>query len=614
MKLLCGLCFLVLLLPLSAAALDRNHFSFSYYDFELRIDPAAQAVAARGKVTIRNLSSQPQPAVPLQISSTLGWRQVEIAGKPVQYVTQPYTTDLDHTGAVSEAIVTLPQPLAPGASVELDVGYSGTIPADATRLTRIGAPTEAAARTEWDQVSEFFTAVRGVGHVAWYPVAMEAANLSENRLFAVVGEWKAREAQASMRVKFCWIAEVDPEEAAETRLTVIANGQAESFGQHGTEKTAEGMAATGCTTYRFSNLGLTVPTFVVGELEALQRTGVTVFYAADHKQYAADYAAAIERVQPFVGEWLGAARERVQIVELNEANAAPFESGAMLFTPLGPTEPAKLDLALVHQAVHAAFPSPRPWIYEGLAQFGQALLHERRQGRRAALDFMTAQLPALVEAERQACGSANAPVSAQPKSAAASPPQNERSTSAPQSPPPLDCAQGQALASSYDEIYPRIKGMYVWWMLRDMLGDATLARVLKAYVAAQDKEPSFVQRLFAAQSQRDLEWFFDDWVYRDRGLPDFRVESAYPRATLTGSYVVTVSVENPGAAGAEVPVRVRAQQGEEQKRLEVRRAAKAVTRIEIAAPPDEVIINDGSVPEANRENNRLAIRQPETPR
>ena len=42
-------------------------------------------------------------------------------------------------------------------------------------------------------------------------------------------------------------------------------------------------------------------------------------------------------------------------------------------------------------------------------------------------------------------------------------------------------------------------------------------------------------RLISAQTQRDLEWFFDDWVYRDRGLPDFKVESAFSRKTLNNS-------------------------------------------------------------------------------
>ena len=88
-----------------------------------------------------------------------------------------------------------------------------------------------------------------------------------------------------------------------------------------------------------------------------------------------------------------------------------------------------------------------------------------------------------------------------------------------------------------------------------------------------------MQRLIAAQTQRDLEWFFDDWVYHDRGLPDFKVESAYSRKTGTDSFMVTITVDNLGTAGAEVPVIVKFKGGEILKRLEVRGKNKAAIRI-----------------------------------
>ncbi len=62
----------------------------------------------------------------------------------MQFVTQPYTSDIDHTGGLSEAIVTLPQAVAPQATVELEIAYEGVIVLDATRLTRIGTPEDAA--------------------------------------------------------------------------------------------------------------------------------------------------------------------------------------------------------------------------------------------------------------------------------------------------------------------------------------------------------------------------------------------------------------------------------------------------------------------------------------
>ena len=119
--------------------------------------------------------------------------------------------------------------------------------------------------------------------------------------------------------------------------------------------------------------------------------------------------------------------------------------------------------------------------------------------------------------------------------------------------------------------------------------------------------PNLIQR----QTKRDLAWFFDDWVYRDRGLPDFHVVTAYPRPTLAGAFVVTVTVENLGDCGAEVPVRVLVAEGEEKReRIVVPAHGKEIARIEIPGTPTEVIVNDGSVPESNIKNNSFAVTVP----
>ena len=74
--------------------------------------------------------------------------------------------------------MTLPEAVPPNGSLELSVAYEGVIPLDATRLTRIGTPEGTAQSTDWDQIGTKFTALRGVGYVAWYPVTTEAASLS----------------------------------------------------------------------------------------------------------------------------------------------------------------------------------------------------------------------------------------------------------------------------------------------------------------------------------------------------------------------------------------------------------------------------------------------------
>src|SRR3984893_2757212 len=191
LRVFCALCgFLV-----SAHALDREAFTFTNYNLDVRIEPEQQRLAARGKITWRNDSASPQKNLCLQISSTLDWRSIQLDGKPVQFVSQPYTSDIDHTGTLSEALVILPKEVPLQGTLELEIGYEGIIPLDVTRLTRIGVPEEKARDSDWDQISTSFTAVRGVGYVAWYPVATESANLSEgNSVFQTLARWKAREA------------------------------------------------------------------------------------------------------------------------------------------------------------------------------------------------------------------------------------------------------------------------------------------------------------------------------------------------------------------------------------------------------------------------------------
>src|SRR6266699_1181474 len=194
---LCALC------GFQSFALDREAFTFTNYDLDVRIEPEQQRLAVRGKLTLRNDSASAQKNISLQVSSTLDWRSIQVSGKPVQFVTQPYTSDIDHTGSLSEAIVTLPQEIAPHATIDLDIAYEGVVLLDATRLTRIGTPEDSAKSSDWDQIDEKFTGLRGVGYVAWYPIATEVANLSEgNRLFEVLARWKTREAGSQMKVSF----------------------------------------------------------------------------------------------------------------------------------------------------------------------------------------------------------------------------------------------------------------------------------------------------------------------------------------------------------------------------------------------------------------------------
>ena len=571
MKFLCVLCVLC---GFQGFALDREAFTFTNYDLDVRVEPEQQRLAVRGKLTLRNDSASAQKNLSLQISSTLDWRSIQLAGKPVQFVSQPYTSDIDHTGALSEAIVTLPQAVPPKDTINLEVGYEGTIPLDATRLARIGVPEELAKHSDWDQIGKSFTAVRGIGYVVWYPVATEAANLSEgNSVFEAIGRWKARERSSTLNVMFLHSGEDAPS-------ILVCNGR-------GAQRSEEQISrAYGVSTRcSFDELWTTLPLFVIGNYDGLDRPALNVLYLPDHKAAAEDYLLAGDLALPFVTQWFEMPRERpetmkAEVVELPDPGAAPFESGRLLLMPLGRTDSALARLTAVHQLTHAAFYSPRPWIYEGIAHFMQAAYKEQENGRQAALDFMGLHRTAVADAERALVS------------------EHSQNT-----------AGGESLINTSREEFYRSKAAYVWWMLRDMIGETALKKALAAYHPEQDKEPSYMQHVMETQAKRDLEWFFDDWVYRDRGLPDFHVQSVYPRPIVGGGFVVTVTIENLGNAAAEVPVTLRMEGGEATKRVQVPANSTGTVRIEAASAPQEVIVNDGSVPESNMSNNRFTIKK-----
>jgi hypothetical protein len=563
---LCVLCASVV----NCFSLDREAFSFTNYDLNVQVEPEQHRLGVRGKITLRNDSQIPQKIAVLQISSSLDWRSVKAGDKALQFVSQPYTSDIDHTGGLSEAIVTLPQAVAPKGTIELEIAYEGVILLDATRLTRIGTPEESANSTDWDQIGSTFSAVRGAGYVAWYPIATEVANLSEgNSLFEVLGRWKNREAGSKMRSQIALTSNNNEPPQILLNGVKCLDTMQESMG-------AVSRFLWDCT---YQPLRLDAPTLVVANYSVLERPAIEVRYLPGHDASAATFADEAQKLGPFITDWFGAQREKAKTADLVDPKAAPFESGTLLLMPLAGSDSKLAGIAAAHQLTHAAFLSFRPWIEEGLAHFAQALYLEREKGRPAALDYMGLHRFALSEIEEP--------------------------TTVPRS---EDEVNHSLVNTTNEELY-RSKAMCVWWMLRDMVGDPALKKAIAAYRPEQDKEPSYMPRLIAAQTQRDLEWFFDDWVYRDRGLPDFKVESAFSRKTMTGSFMLTITLDNLGTAGAEVPIIVKFAGREIMRRLTVQAKNKAVIRVEVPAPPQEIVVNDGSVPESDTTNNTFNIPQ-----
>ncbi len=560
----------------SASALDREAFTFTRYDLTVRLEPEQHRLGVRGRITLRNDSTEPQHIAALQISSTLNWRSIravtQAASKsgeesnpsiPLQFVTQPFASDIDHTSDLSEAIVTLPREVAPRESVTLEIGYEGVVLLDATRLIRIGTPTAVARHNDWDQIGTSFTAIRGIGYVAWYPVAMEAQSLADgDAMFVALGKWKARHAESTMDIFFDVIANQLEKEP----LVVCSGNNVPTVTKGGSDEIHGSL----CT---FESLN-TVPSFAFADYEAEEHPSFRLYHS--HGQTTIDFVSAGDEALDLVRNWFGTPKEKIAAVELVDAGDAPFEAGRLLFVSFAHTDAQTARMLMVHQLTRASFSSPHPWIDEGAGYFAQALAREKQNGREAALDYMERHRAAVLQVEKAATPSG-----------------------------------GEPLVSATHEVFYRSKAALVWWMLRDMVGDATLKKAIRAYDAGADHDPAYFQHVLEERSKRDLTWFFRDWVYSDVGLPDFKADSANARQGTGANFVTAVTIENVGVAGAEVPVTIRTNNGDFTQRLEVRSKSKAVIRIATPAGPVEVVVNDGSVPESDMSNNRLQIAKDE---
>jgi hypothetical protein len=541
-----------------AHALDRQAFTFTSYDLKVTLDPAKQGFAVTGTVQARNDSTAPQKNLVLQVSSAFQWTAAAVGQDQIPWVQQTYTTDIDHTGEVSEAILTLLNAVAPGASVTVTFSYEGALTLNTGRLLRVNTPGTYAARSDWDQVSDSFTAVRGLGYVAWYPVSMDAVSLNDGpALWDRIANWRLRHRSSILKVSF----------VAPAGKVLVTNADE-----------ANQMGYSLDVIYR--SLATVTPTFSLAVYQVIERPGMTVYYLAQHTQIARDYVNAAEKVLPEVSDFFGIPKQKLVVVELPSDDVLPFDDGgAVYFTPMMKLEPEAEEIMMGHQLVHTIITSTRPWIDEGLGHLAQLLIRERQGGRDAALAFLNQFRETLATTEKE--GLQAAP------------------------------GKGDPLATSNDQIMFRSKSSYVWFMIRDLVGEKALSAAIHNYNPAQDTQPAYMQSLLESQTnpRQSLEQFFDDWVYRDKGLPDFKVAAVYPRATLgRDTYIVTVTAENTGDASAPIVVGVMSEKGERKEKGYIAAHGKTVIRISYPGTPTKAWVNDGSVPEADVTNNTADIK------
>ncbi len=308
--------------------------------------------------------------------------------------------------------------------------------------------------------------------------------------------------------------------------------------------------------------------------------------------------ASAERVAPLLQTWFGP--KPLGPLTILDNPGDPFEDEALLVAPIDKLASTGSSAAIAHSLTHAWVQTGQPWFDEGLAQFTSLLWMEQDQGRPAAVLALNNLMQPLNIAEvgfdtQQEADAASAP-------------------------------SGQPLVSATDELYYRRKAAAVWWMLRSIAGDKPLQQALTEWrgqpPASDDPTVQAVafEKLLEKTSGKDLGWFFSDWVFRDRGLPDLSIVAVEPRPMAAGKghdagWLVSVTVRNDGAPAVDVPLNILSGAFTTNTRIHIAGFSNATTRVIVNSAPTEVILNDGSTPEVRTAtHSREVILQPATPK
>jgi hypothetical protein len=587
----------------TATDAEREAVTFTDFRMDIHLRPATHEIAVRALVTVRNDGKSPLAHIPLQISSSLNWEIIRVAAHDARYTVATLNSDTDHTGQLHEAAVPLATPLAPGATLSLDVTYSGAIVQSAKRLLTIGTPEDVALHSDWDAIDADFTGLRGFGNVAWYPVSAPPVILGDGaRVFDEMGEHKLRISGAHFLLHLA----VEFPHGEEPTVALI-NGHSVPLAIAEPQEGGEDISGVATASFESATIGFEAPSLFVAVRTEHPAADTALWVQPDSgisgggtppvtpesaKRSASEtiqaWSDAVDKVTPLLVNWLGPQpRSQLTILDLPDAQDAPFETGALLVTPVRQLPPDRLDSILVQALAHAWMASPRAWLSEGIANFMGTLWIEKQSGREKALEALESGRTALALIE----------------------------------PPSPGESAGQPLAQAISPVYYRTKAAYVFWMLRDLAGDPALAAAFRAYDPAQDAASglgpnagsSYFEKLFNPAVRSNLAWFFSDWVDADNGLPDIAIDNVFSTSAerpsvpssssssaespAANGWLVTVDLSNSGYAAAEIPVTVRNADTEVTQRLLVPARSKATKRILIQGRPTEVQANDGTVPE-----------------
>ena len=581
---------------------DRAAIHITRYDLDIRIAPATSRLTGRARLTLRNASENPLLRIALQISSTLTWQSASVHGSLLPIAQHLLDTDADHTGRARELILALPKPLGPGESLSIDTFYSGTIVASGERLERLGVPSSQALETDWDAIGPDAIALRGFGNVLWFPVAVPQLFLQDGTLVPAIGRERLEHATTPISLR------LSIEFSGEGPAAAYFCGRRQPLAALHDNSDAPIAYGSGIATAIFpaepigvrplSLFVIAQPERMIAPLPAAASTQgklgassppMLAVESTDDRELPLLTQSA-EQIAPLIQQWFGP--HPLTALTIIDRGGQPFEDGPLLVAPVGTLAAENSSPLLAHSLTHAWVQTGQPWMDEGLAEFLSLLWIEREKGRDAAVAQLDAMMQPVATADTLSEAAANA-----------TPAETASSSSS------EGAVVGQPLIAAHDELFFRRKAAAVWWMLRDIVGEQPLQIALSAWRTQKpgndtaEAQAQAFEALLEKVSGKDLAWFFNGWVLHDRGLPSLSIVDVTPRELPAGtghgqSWLVAVTVHNAGAAAVEVPLVIRSGTASTTKRIRIPGLSNMTERVVVESAPTDVILNDGSTPEA----------------
>ena len=643
-------------------AAERSAPQIARTSLDLHLNAHTGETEARAQLVVRNAGFTPMTRLPLRISGALQWESARLAGTALGLEQHHIADDLDHTGVSTELLLMLPAPVALGETVSLDLYYGGTLAASAARLTAMGAPTAQGELLDWDTVTDTFTGLRGLGDVLWYPVSTPPASLRDaDAVPMAVADSRSANAGNSFRLSLTLeYMGTRPDAAFFCGERAILRPLGD--GAPGGPSKGDPGGGTGAVTATWTRptLGPHTPSLFVAQAAPHLVGSGLLRVVTDRDDTAATLGEAAARLRPMMADWLGAAPlAPLDVIDLPVPGATGFSDGRLLAVPLGTVSAAALSPTLVPPLAAAWLPLDldAAWLREGIPAFLQAVSVERSNGRGVALSYLAANAAKL----RLESAAPPQPVSSSYSSSQEIP--------GAQTTEPLatcnDPACARAQAAYVFEMLRRLLGdsalqqAISGWREKQASeppvappgGDAP-ATATVTQAAAETK--SMEDLLQQVAGKRDLGWFFRGWIDAGHSLPDLSIVTVAPRrvernapvdylpqrkpvggpigsepvpqvgdptyeaerkpiapgeriAPAIGSWLVAVEVQNTGETEVEVPVTVRSGSLTNTLPLRVPAHGRATVRVPFEADPQEVLVNDGSVPEARTTTHRRTI-------